>query len=188
MSKMVLLTGMVMIALGACGNDVGIDTSPKTDVTSESASSHESEPHEGLWKLVEGTGPEGDVPADEWDITGHMRGNRIYGTTGCNDFYGRIEVIGTTISTLRIGATEEGCVQPEAEGPYLAAMFAATEIEREHDRLILTGADTRLVFQAVPPPPVNKLVGRRWYLTRVLDSRFSEPVRSVRLQVSPQAF
>lgn len=183
----VMITALVV--LGACVNEAKDDVASKPEVSPQPARPQtDTEDYEGLWKLVEGSGPEGDVPAEEWDITGHIEGKRIFGTTGCNDFYGRIKVIGTTISILRIGATEEGCGQPEAEGPYLAAMFAATEIARRADQLILTGPDTRLVFQAVPPPPVNKLVGRRWYLTRVLDARFSEAFRSVRPHGDPPSF
>lgn len=85
----------------------------------------------------------------------------------------------TTISKLLIGGDQEGCGKLAAEPPYKAAMFAATDIAREGDRLILTGPDIRLVFESVPPPPVDKIAGRRWRLVKILDGRTSDRLRTL---------
>lgn len=177
----VVLTISALVVLSACSNEVPLDSASEPLPTSEpTASPLKRGDYEGLWKLVEGTGPEGDVPADEWDITAHIEGKRIFGTTGCNDFGGTIKVVGATISKLLIGGTEEGCGKPEAEPPYKAAMFAATDIARDGDLLILTGPETRLIFESVPPPPIGRIAGRRWRLVRILDGQTSEEFRSIR--------
>lgn len=179
MRRAIGVLAIVALVCGACADDAPHNVAGRPDAPESASPQTDAEDYEGLWKLVEGTGPEGDIPAEEWDITAHIEGKRIFGTTGCNDFYGKIKVVGTTISQLLIGGTEEGCGKPEAEPPYKAAMFAATDIAREGDRLILTGPDTRLVFESVPPPPIGKIAGRRWHLVKILDGRTSDRLRTL---------
>lgn len=180
--KAVLLAAIAIFVLGACSED-GTDDIAGTPDVSPSARS-DTEPFEGLWKLVKGTGPEGDVPVVKgWDVTGHIDNDEIlgdsktgiFGFTGCNNYIVEIKVASSSLSFGKGGYLEQaGCSGPAPEDSYLSALYASTEIERNGDRLLLSGEDAHLVFEAVPPPPLDVLFDQRWKLRKYV-STFPRP-------------
>lgn len=169
----VAVTITALVVFGACANEAPNDAASKPDVTSDpKTSTDDTEDYDGPWKLVEGSGPEGEVPVVKgWDVTGHIDDVWMFGDTGCNYYSLRIKVVGTALSFGRGGYLDEmGCGTPAPENAYLAALYETTDIARDGDRLVLSGPEARLVFEAVAPPPLDSIVGRRWRLTKLIST------------------
>jgi heat shock protein HslJ len=123
----------------------------------------------GAWLLVEGTGPDGEIPTVEGRrSTLVIEGGDVGGHAACNGFGGgRIDG-----KRMRFGGLEMtmiGCWGSAGalEDAYLTAVQNADTIRREGDRLVLTGPSTKLTFEYLAPPDLALATGRTLRLTRI---------------------
>jgi heat shock protein HslJ len=105
----------------------------------------------GSWALVEGQGPDGEVPlVDDAPVTLDVEDGEVGGTAACNSYGGSLEIEGEHLRIHELFQTEMAC-EPleimESEAAYLRALQAVDAHGRDGDRLELTGDDTRLVFE-----------------------------------------
>ena len=106
-----------------------------------------------------------DAPAAaRVDLT--IDGDAVSGTSGCNTYGGSVEIDGSSIAFSDLFGTEMACAPPlmDLESAYLAALGAVDERHATDVRLVLTGSDVRLVFEAESEPEPLPLVGTRWRL------------------------
>lgn len=128
--------------------------------------------HEGVWELVSGRGPAGEVPL----VTGHpitleIDGDEAKGRAACNLYGARVEVDGTAFSAGVLGGTEMGCAPDvmRSEQRYYETLPGADRIEVEGDEMTLTGPETKLVFRRRAPVPSAELTGTRWELESLVE-------------------
>lgn len=127
--------------------------------------------YDGTWELVEGYAPEGPIEITErWRITLTIDGRKFGGLSACNYYGLSAEVEGSTISIGGVGGTEMGCHPKvvDTEARYHSALMAAETISRIDDHLVIAGADSKLVFGSVPPPPTRELTDVRWELQSLI--------------------
>ncbi len=184
-----LLVASVLLVMMACGDDPGgLSASRPSPTTSEAAITPAEKPadYKGLWRLIEGTGPEGDVPIVKgWEITGHINDKAIYGDTGCNYYASPVTIEGGHLSFTGGGYRNEmGCSGPAPEDSYLAALYASTAIGRNGDLLVLSGPESRLVFKRTSPPPIRAIIDRRWQLEKVVATHPQPHKLSLRGELS----
>lgn len=152
------------IILGACGTSGGSD--PSGSEPNDSSSTYD-----GTWTLLEGRGPKGDVAViDGYRVTLVIEGERISGTAACNSYFGDATIDGTSFSVAGVGSTEMGCRRDvmKAEDAYISALPAIETIQRNKDRLTLTGRKSELRYELEPPIPTADLVGTRWELESLI--------------------
>lgn len=137
------LLAAAALLLGACGGD------------GEPA----AQPPDGDWLLVEGTGPEGEIPiVEDHPITLSIEGEEIGGTAACNSYGGQAVVSGDQLTLREIVQTEMACPGEgvmDAEAAYLDALLSVHTHERDGERLELLGEDTRLVFEPRGSEPAD---------------------------------
>lgn len=120
-------------------------------------------PSVGRWVLSSATGNGEDLTIiDGHPITMTLDGERIVGNAGCNTYSGNYS-LGSDGSIQMPGGfsvTEMWCEPREVidtEVTYLAMLRAATHLEVEGTRLVLTGEGVELIYQldenAGPPVP-----------------------------------
>ena len=128
---------------------------------------------EGDYTLVEGRGPDGEVPlVEDSPVTLSIEGEEWGGTAACNHYGGTVTIAGDDLTVHGVFQTEMACVDDrimESERLYLAAFQQVDRYERDGDRLLLLGDDVELVFVEVPPEPDAALVGTTWVLTSLLE-------------------
>jgi heat shock protein HslJ len=95
-----------------------------------------------------------------------IEGDQASGTSGCNLYFGDVQIDGSAITFGTLGGTQMACEQPlmDLEVAYFAALGVVSEYEVSADQLVLTGDDVRLVFDAEAPPEPLPLVGTVWTL------------------------
>ena len=106
----------------------------------------------GTWRLVAGHGAEGEIPlVDDHPITLLIEGSEIGGTAACNEYGGRFELAGGTLSIGEMGMTAMGCDAPVAasEAAYVAALAEVSALRMDGAELVLTGDGVELRF--TPP-------------------------------------
>jgi heat shock protein HslJ len=127
---------------------------------------------DGDWVLVDGTGPDGEVPiADAQAPTLTIDGDR-WGGTVCNSYGATAQVDGDRVRLEDVAWTEMWCEDEDlmaSESAYLAAFPAVEEVERAGDQLLLTGPDVELVYAAVAPEPDADLEGTTWRLDALVE-------------------
>jgi heat shock protein HslJ len=127
---------------------------------------------DGDWVLVEGTGPDGEIPiADAQAPTLSIDGDR-WGGSVCNSYGGTARVDGGQVTIDELAWTEMWCEDEElmaSESAYLAAFPAVEGVERAGDQLILTGPDVELVYDPVAPEPDAALEGTTWRLDALVE-------------------
>jgi heat shock protein HslJ len=105
----------------------------------------------GAWVLVEGEGPDGEVPlVEDAPITLDVEDDELGGTAACNSYGGSIEVDGQQLQIRELFQTEMACEPArimDSEAAYLRALQTVDAHARDGDRLELTGESTRLVFE-----------------------------------------
>jgi heat shock protein HslJ len=105
---------------------------------------------DGDWQLVEGEGPDGEVPlVGDAPVTLTVDGEQLSGTAACNSYSGTAEIEDGRFRARELMHTEMACepaVIMESEAAYLGTLGQVTAHERDGDELLLTGDDVRLVF------------------------------------------
>jgi heat shock protein HslJ len=138
----------------------------------------------GAWVLAQGThdGVAIDVP-DGWRVTLNFSDDGEVGGQACNHYGGTYELEGGRISFAAMSMTEMACEEPmmTVEAAYHAALAAIREVDREGDRLTLSGDATELVFDLLPPVPDAALQGTEWTLDSLIQG---EAVSSVQAEPS----
>ena len=149
----------------ACGGDA--PTPPDTRAEPSTSASYD-----GTWKLIEGHGPTGDIPIIEaFRITMSINGKALGGTAACNEYGGTAVIEGTKFDMRGGGINQMGC-RPDvnkSEQAYIEALVAADAISRDRETLVLTGDETELRFELVPPAPISDLVDIEWKLESLIS-------------------
>jgi heat shock protein HslJ len=126
------------------------------------------------WVLEAGT-VDGDALALVADapVTLTVDEGTLAGTSACNRYSGPLTVDGDSVELgPGLAVTEMACLDPgvtELEAAYLAAIVRVDTVDREDDRLVLTGEGVELTFSAQPVEPDAPLVGTTWVLTTIID-------------------
>lgn len=132
-----------VLLLAACGGDA----------------SPTAERPDGDWLLVEGTGPDGEIPIIEsHPITLSIEDNEIGGTAACNSYGGTAVVDREQLTVRELMQTEmacEGAGVMDAEAAYLDALLTVHSHVRDGDHLELLAEDTRLVFEPRDVEPAD---------------------------------
>ncbi len=107
------------------------------------------------WRLV-AFGPSGGeaAPLDEAEVTlGFPDGETVRGSAGCNTYSGVYQAGAEGAITFdTFAATEMACPNTalmEQESAFLQALSAVTSFTLEEGRLILSGPDANLIFEAL---------------------------------------
>jgi heat shock protein HslJ len=125
----------------------------------------------GSWVLVEGTGPDGEVPiVDGARITLDIQGAEVGGTSACNHYFGRLAVSGNKLRIDDLGGTEMACAPDVmvSEVAYRAALGGVTGWARDGDTLVLSGPETTLTYALLPPVPNADMVDVVWVLDTLI--------------------
>lgn len=126
----------------------------------------------GSWILVEGTGPDGEVPiVDGARITLDIAGAEVGGTSACNHYFGRLAVSESELRIDQLGGTEMAC-QPDvmaSEAAYWAALGGVTRWKRDGDTLTLSGPNATLTYGLLPPVPDADMVDVVWVLDTLIS-------------------
>ncbi len=166
-----LLVASAMSIFAACGEPA----------SSPNEAGAPSRSYRGTWQLVEGHGPEGDVPViNGFRITLGLRDENASGTAACNWYGGDIVIRGGSFA-LRGGSMTDMACRPdvmESESAYLAGLRAADAITREGDTLILRGTETELRFELMPAVPTAELIDTRWELESLIYGPSNDLVAS----------
>ena len=159
-----LVLGLSVVAtLAGCG-----------DPTAPGNSGGSSSSYDGSWRLVEGQGPEGPVPlVDGYRITLDLRDDQAQGTAACNSYGGEVEIDEGDFAMPQWSVTEMACRADvmNSEAAYLAALQNADSIARAEDELTLSGDDTELRYELVPPVPTADLIDTRWKLESLVHGK-----------------
>lgn len=143
---------LAALVLAGCGGELaGTDTG--TD----------GQPPSGEHRLVEGQGPDGEIPlVDDAPVTLVIDGEDWRGTAACNHHRATVVVDGRDLSVRELIHTEIGCPDEtvmRSERAYLEAFRLIDRYEHDGDRLILRDDDVELVFVEVAPDAGADLVG-----------------------------
>lgn len=167
-------TKIVALALSltaaACGDELAGPRPPAAGSTAPAPASPRA--YDGAWDLRSGRGPKGPVTlVRHYGVSLVIQGGRgLSGIAACNHYWGRAAIDGRSFEGSRFAMTQKDCspgVQ-RAEDRYLSALVVADHIERHGRTLVLRGPETELVFEAVPPPPVERIVGHTWTLVSLV--------------------
>ncbi len=121
------------------------------------------------WRLVE-YGPVDTTIAAVADppVTATFdAGGKLGGMAGCNSYFATYTLDGQSFTTSGVGSTEMACLDEgrmQQESAYLAALRAATALERAGDRLTIDYDGGRLHFTLMEPPAAAPLEGTTWQL------------------------
>jgi heat shock protein HslJ len=145
------------VLLAGCGEQVGTATG---DVDLD-----------GSWHLVDARDAAGTYDLADRAVTLTVNGNQAGGTSACNQYGGRVEVAGDSVTISELGGTEMACepAAMELEQRYLAALQSVERGERTGDSLTLSGPDLTLDFGLDPPVEDAALVGTTWVLESLVD-------------------
>lgn len=170
------LLALVML-VAACGDSADVATDGEDPTDTDPGGEPVDDRPGGSWTLVDGTGPDGEIPlVDGYEVNltfDHDQGT-VGGRAACNQY-------GGVIRTLDDGAwdvgeyawTEMGCPEPgvhESEQAYLAALPLVDAYEPGDDAtLVLTGPEVELRFVAEPPAARVDLVDTLWVLDGLVE-------------------
>jgi heat shock protein HslJ len=127
---------------------------------------------DGDWVLVDGTGPDGEIPiAAAQAPTLTIDGDR-WGGTVCNSYGATAQVDGDRVRLDDVAWTEMWCEDEDlmsSESAYLAVFPAVARFERVGHQLVLTGPDVELVYDPVAPEPDADLEGTTWRMDALVE-------------------
>ena len=126
---------------------------------------------DGQWELTDGvvTGTP-LLPIETHPVTLTIDGSEFGGTAACNLYGGQLPGGGFTMR--QISVTEMACSPPETmelEALYLDGLGRVESSSVEDGSLVLTGPETRLVFEAIEPIPQAELLDTTWVLDGLID-------------------
>lgn len=158
MSRVPLYLIILAVALGttACG--------------SEPAPGSRAGSVAGDWALEMGTAGGDPLAPAAGAITLSIAGADASGTSGCNSYFGTVEIVGATVRFSGLGGTDMAC-EPDRmalERAYLDALGTVQEAATDRDQLVLTGDGVELRFDPVIPVEPSALVGTVWVLEAVV--------------------
>jgi heat shock protein HslJ len=150
---------LAALTLTACGTEAAGDGSGSPGGTVD-----------GDWMLVDATvaGEPLTLP-DDRPVTLTVAGDDATGTSGCNSYFGVVEINGASVQFTGLGGTEMAC-EPDVmvlEQAYLAALGDVREAAIDGEQLVLTGNGVELRFDPVEPVEPAALVGTTWVLETV---------------------
>ena len=126
----------------------------------------------GDWQLASGAVDDVPFPMPAGaEVTLTVKGTMIGGRAACNHYGGDLVVDADGTPRFNVTSmTEMACEEPAmaAESAFLAVMSRIRGVDRDGDRLMLTGPGVELVFDRLPPPPVAELVGTEWVLESLI--------------------
>ena len=129
---------LATLVLVACGGEVSGSGDP---------------PSSGEYRLVEGQGPDGEIPlVEDAPVTLVVDGEDWGGTAACNQYGATVALDGDRLEVRELFQTEMACVDDtvmRSERTYLDAFMAADRFEHSGDRLVLHGDEVELVFEPV---------------------------------------
>jgi heat shock protein HslJ len=152
-SKSASVIAVVTLVLAACGTSEPLGPPAGLD---------------GSWQLTSGThqGTSLDPIADH-PVTISFEGDEVTGTAACNGYGGTFEATDGEIAFSEMIITEMGCFPTEVmdlEQNFMTALVSVTEASVTDDRLMLSGENTTLEFEALPPVPTSELLNTVWVL------------------------
>jgi heat shock protein HslJ len=119
------------------------------------------------WMLVQYAGPAGSIQSviPDTEIVATFQAGRLFGSAGCNNYTGSVEVSGSAISIPAPATTLRLCTAPpgimEQEAAYLAALPRSVRITVAPDALTLYGGDGAVLLR-YRPQPQTPLEGTAW--------------------------
>ena len=122
----------------------------------------------GSWQLTSGSHGEATLePIATHPVTIEFTTDRVGGTAACNSYGGTFDTSTGALAISELAMTEMACDPPasmELERAYVEALLAVNEATIEGTTLTLSGPDTTLKFEALPPVPTADLLGTVWVL------------------------
>jgi heat shock protein HslJ len=144
-----------------------------TGCGSELAGTGEGDRPTGQHRLVEGRGPDGQIPlVTDAPVTLNIDGEDWGGTAACNSYGGTVEVTGDELIVREVLQTEMACVDEQvmvSERAYLDAFRQVDRYEQDGDRLVLRGEGVELVFEKLTPEPEVALLDTSWVLASSIE-------------------
>jgi heat shock protein HslJ len=129
----------------------------------------------GDWVLESGIVNGADIPiVVDYPITFSVDGTQVGGTSACNGYGGRLELVEGQLHIGQLGSEAILCGEPDgdvmrSEAAYQKALEMVRAGRGEADRLTLLGPGVELVFRRLPPLPISQIVGTDWLLESVID-------------------
>lgn len=152
----------VLVTLVGCGAGEPLDPPDPADEDRGTGGALEGTE----WVLVDG------VPTVEgYPITLAVGDGQVNGTAACNHYSGAAVVEDDRIGVGDIARTEMACPDPgvhDSESAYLDALQAVERYEHTADRLVLSGPDVELRFDAAAAVEDAPLIGTEWQLESLL--------------------
>jgi heat shock protein HslJ len=130
---------------------------------------------DGDWLLESGIVDGAAIPiVADYPITFSVDGTQVGGTSACNGYGGRLELIDGKLQFGELGSEAALCGEPDgevmrSEAAYQQALGRITAGRGEADRLTLFGPTVELVFKRQPPLPIAEIVGTNWLLESVIE-------------------
>lgn len=152
-SKSASLIAVVGLVLAACGTSEPLGPPAGLD---------------GSWQLTSGT-HQGTtlVPISDHPVTMSFDGDEVTGTAACNGYGGTFEATDDQVVFSEMTITEMGCFPIEVmdlEQDFMTALVSVTEVSVTDALLMLSGENTILEFEVLPPVPTADLLNTVWVL------------------------
>ena len=132
-----ILLAIAALALASCGSDEPVGSADEID---------------GTWQLTSGSHAGNTLePIATHPVTLEIDGDEVGGTAACNGYGGTIANTDTGITFSEMSITEMACDPPETmdlESAYMAALASIDQASIEGGKLVLSGPDTQLEFEA----------------------------------------
>ncbi len=156
--KSTSLIAIVTIALAACGTNEPLGPPAGLD---------------GSWQLISGTHQGTAIePIATQPVTMTFNGAEVTGTAACNGYGGTFDTTGSEISFSEMIRTEMACFPTEVmelEENYLVALLSVSGVSVTDGLLVLSGDNTTLEFEELPPVSTADLLGTVWVLDGLVN-------------------
>jgi heat shock protein HslJ len=123
---------------------------------------------DGSWQLTSGTHQGTTLePVSDHPVTMSFDGDEVTGTAACNGYGGTFESTKGQIVFSEMIITEMACFPTEVmdlEQNFMTALVSVTEVRVTDDVLVLSGENTILEFEVLPPVPTAELLNTVWVL------------------------
>ena len=153
MKTRLLIPAILVLVVAACGTEPPL--AEPIDLT-------------GSWQLTSGSHRgESLEPISTHPVTIEFTADRIGGTAACNSYGGTFDASTGSVTISELSITEMACDPPETmelERAYVDALLAVNEAVIEGTTLTLSGPETTLEFEELPPVPTADLLGTVWVL------------------------